>query len=167
MVDASGGVNAVQNSDVIRHTLFSLIYVARSKTTKNYAWAIAKNLLIELRENYNFLEYIRIDETKNLRDTIDDISVISDFDDIDSKQIGEAIQSLVDLYKTRMGNKAGYFFLTEFKKALGEEYHSIIKKMGVDLRLIDLQKEIAGMDTEGYKIRDKRDSNIAFLEKNE
>ena len=37
--------------------------------------------------------------------------------------------------------------------------------MGVDLRLIDLQKEIAGIDTEDYKIRDKIDSNIAYLEK--
>ena len=167
MENASGEVNNVQNSDVIKHTLFSLIYVARSKTSKDYAWTMAKNLLIELRENYNFLEYIRIDETKNLHDTIDDISVMSDFDDIDSKHIGEAIQSIINLYKTRMGNKAGYFFLTEFKKVLGEEYHSIIKKMGVDLRLIDLQKEIKGMDTEDYKIRDKSDSNIAFLEKRE
>lgn len=37
--------------------------------------------------------------------------------------------------------------------------------MGVDLRLIDLQKDIAGMDTRVYYIKDKRHSNIAFLEK--
>lgn len=165
MEDTSDEVNNVQNSDVIKRTLFSLISVARSKTSKDYAWSMAKNLLIELKENFYFLDYICIDKTKNLHDTIEDISVISDFDNIDSKHIGEAIQSIVDLYKTRMGNKAGYFFLTEFKKTLGEEYYSIIKKMGVDLRLIDLQKEIAGIDTEDYKIRDKIDSNIAYLEK--
>ena len=167
MEDTSDECDILQNSDVIKRTLFSLISVARSKTSKYYAWAVVKNLLNELRENFYFLGYIHIEKTKNLHDTIDDISVVSDFDDIDSKQIGEAIQSIVDLYKTRMGNKAGYFFLTEFKIALGEEYYSIIKKMGVDLRLIDLQKEIAGIDTEDYKIRDKSDSNIAFLEKKE
>jgi hypothetical protein len=165
MDDTYNEVNIVPNSDVMKHTLFSLISVARSKTSKDYAYTMAKNILIELKENFRFLDYIHINNTKNLVDAIDDISVISDFDNIDSKHIGEAIQSIVDLYKTRLGNKAGYFFLTEFKKILGDEYYSIIKKMGVDLRLIDLQKEINGIDTEDYKIRDKIDSNIAYLEK--
>ena len=165
MEDAADEINNVQNSDIIKHTLFSLIYVARSKTTKDYAWIIAKNLLIELGENYSFLKYIHIDETKNLRDTIDDISVISDFDNIEPEQIGKAIQAIVDNYITRMGPKAGYFFLTEFKKILGLEYNMIIKKMGVDLRIIDLQKKIPWLDTSQYKIKDKHDSNIAYLEK--
>jgi hypothetical protein len=165
MDDTSNEVNSVPNSDVIKHTLFSLISVARSKTSKDYAYTMAKNLLTELKENFSFLGYIHINNIDTSCDSIDDISVISDFDNIDSKHIGEAIQSIVDLYKTRLGNKAGYFFLTEFKRVLGEEYYSIIKKMGVDLRLIDLQKEIAGIDTVDYKIRDKIDSNIAYLEK--
>jgi len=167
MDDTSNEVNIVPNSDVMKHTLFSLISVARSKTSIDYAYTMAKNILIELKENFSFLGYIRINNIKNLCDSIDDISIISDFDNIDSKHIGEAIQSIVDLYKNRLGNKAGYFFLTEFKKVLGKEYYSIIKKMGVDLRLIDLQREIAGIDTDDYKIRDKIDSNIAFLEKRE
>ena len=99
--------------------------------------------------------------------TIDDINILSDFNDVEPKQIGEAIQNIVDIFKTRMGNKAGYFFLAEFKEVLGEEYHSIIKEMGVDLRLIDLQKQIYGLDTGKYKIKDEFDSNIAFLEKKE
>ena len=165
MDDSNNEVNIVPNSDVMKHTLFSLISVARSKTSKDYAYTMAKNILIELKENFRFLSYININNTKSLVETIDDISVISDFDNIDSKDIGDAIQSIVDLYKTRLGNKAGYFFLTEFKKILGVEYYTIIKKMGVDLRLIELQKEISGIDTEDYKIRDKIDSNIAYLEK--
>ena len=64
-----------------------------------------------------------------------------------------------------MGNKAGYFFLSEFKEVLGDHYYSTIKKMGVDLRLIGLQKEIYGWDEETYEIKDKYNSNIAYLEK--
>ena len=64
-----------------------------------------------------------------------------------------------------MGKKAGYFFLTEFKKILGEEYHSIIKEMGVDLRIIDLQKKMPGVVNSEYQIKDEYDSNIAYLEK--
>jgi len=167
MIDTSDELNSVPNSDVIKHTLFSLIYVSCSKTSKDYAWTIVKNLLIDLKKDYDFLKYIHIDEVKNLKNTIDDISVMSSFDNIEPKQIGEAIQNIIDNYRTRMGNKAGYFFLTEFKKILGEEYHSIIKQMGVDLRIIDLQKKIPGLITSEYRIKDKHDSNIAYLEKKE
>jgi len=167
MNKSSAKIEKVQNSDVIKHTLFSLIFVAHSKTSKDYAWSIVKNLLVELKVDHDFLKYIQIDEIENLNDNIDDITVISDFNQVCPKKIGEAIQNIVDVFKTRMGKKAGYFFLAEFKEVLGEEYHSIIKKMGVDLRLIDLQKEMPGWDTQNYKIKDEFDSNIAFLEKKE
>ena len=132
----------IKNSDVIKHTLFSLVSVANSKTSKDYAWSIIKKLLVELKRDHAFLKYIHIDEIKNLDNTMDDINVLSDFDSVEPKRIGQAIQNIVNLFKIRMGKKAGYFFLTEFKKVLGKEYHSIIKEMGVDLRIIDLQKDI-------------------------
>lgn len=155
----------IQNSDVIRRTLYSLVFVARSKTSKDYAWSIIKRLLSELKTEHDFLKYIHIDEIETLEGTIDDITILSDFDDVDPKRIGEAIQNIVDTFKTRMGKKAGYFFLTEFKETLGYKYHTIIKKMGVDLRLIDLHKEIYGWDSEKHRIKDRFDSNIAFIEK--
>ena len=167
MEDASDEVIKVPNSDVIKKTLFSLFYVSSSKTTKDYAWTMIKNLLVDLKKDYDFLKYIYIGEVKTLENTIDDIKVISEFDDIESFKIGEAIQEIIDSYKTLLGKKAGYFFLTEFKKILGEDYHSIIKEMGVDLRIIDLQKKIPGMITSEYQIKDEPDSNIAFLEKKE
>ena len=102
-----------------------------------------------------------------MSDTIDDITVKSDFNNVEPKKIGDAIQNIVDVFKTRMGKKAGFFFLTEFKNALGDEYYSIIKKMGVDLRLIDLQNEIYGLDDGKYKIKDEYDSNIGYLAKEE
>ena len=35
-------------------------------------------------------------------------------------------QSLIDIFKIRMGNKAGYYFIEDFKNDLGSEYHLII-----------------------------------------
>lgn len=167
MDEGAEKLKKVKNSDIIKRTLFSLIYVARSKTSKDYAWSIIRGLLTELKAEYDFLKYIHIDEIENLADTMDDITVMSDFNQVEPKKIGKAIQNIVDIFKTRMGKKAGYFFLREFKDVLGDKYHSIIKKMGVDLRLIDLQKEIYGWDSERHKIKDKFDSNIAYIEKKE
>ena len=167
MDETSEKKHKIRNSDVIKHTLFSLIYVARLKTSKDYAWSIIKNILFDLKKDHDFLKYISIDEIKNIKDTIDDITVSSDFNNVDSNKIGEVIQNIVDIFKSHMGIKAGYSFLTEFKQKLGDEYHTAIKKMGVDLRLIDLQNEIYGLDSEKYKIKDKHDTNIAYLEKKE
>ena len=157
--------NKIQNSDIIKHTLFSLVTVASSKTSKDYAWSIVKRLLDELEEEYDFLKYVQIDDIKNLENTIDDIIVLGDIDSIDPHGLGHAIQRIVDTFRTRMGKKAGYFFLREFKNDLGDEYHTVIKKIGVDLRLIDLQKEIYGMQDGNYRIKDDGNANIGFLEK--
>ena len=155
----------LKNSDVIKKTLFSLVFVAKTKTTKDYAWTVVKNLLIEFESKYDFLNYIQIDDVKNLHDSVDDIYIKSKFDKLEPKKIGDAFQDIIDTFKTRMGTKAGYFFLREFKEVLGERYFAILKNMGVDLRLIDLEKQIYGYKAKTYKIKDKFDSNIAYLEK--
>ena len=55
--------------------------------------------------------------------------------------------------------------MKEFQDYLGEDYRSIIKSMGVDLRLADLQDELGGWDSKQYTIKDDADVNIAFIEK--
>jgi len=158
--------NNAKNSEIIKHTLFSLITVAKSKTSGDYAWAIIKKLLKELKPRFDFLKYIHIDEIEELQNNINDIKIKTDFENIEQKKLGEAIQEIVDTFKTKMGKQAGYFFLSEFKDTLGEEYHTIIKKIGVDLRLIDLQQNVYGFESStNYKIKDDIDSNIAFIEK--
>ena len=153
------------NSDIVKKTLISLITVATSKTSDDYAWSSMKTLLKELKLKYGFLKYIKIGELKSLNYTIDDIAVSANLNEVDSKELGRALQDLIDLLKKKLGNKAGYFFLQEFKQILGEQYHSIIKDIGVDLRLIDLQNQLKGLDSDQYKIKDDQGSNIAFIER--
>jgi hypothetical protein len=158
--------DTLDNSDVIKHTLFSLVSVAHPKTSKDYAWSMVKRLLKELEVYYGFLKYIKIDNIERLQNNIEDITVMSKFDTVEPKEVGTAIQSIVDVFKVRMGKKAGYFFISEFRDKLGDEYHTEIKKMGVDLRLIDLKKELHEIIDRGeYKIKDEYDSNIAFVKK--
>lgn len=152
------------NSDIIKKTIFSLITVATPKTSDEYAWSCVKNLLIELRSSYPFLKYIRIGNIENIDYKIEDINVMMEIDSVTPSELGRAIQDIIDLLKKRLGKKAGYFFLQEFKQVLGEKYHSIIKNMGVDLRLIELKNQLYGFDMD-YQIKDRADTNIAFLEK--
>jgi len=160
-------MNKVENSDIVRRTIFSLVNVASNKTSNDYAWSSIKKLLNELKSNYSFLEYVKIGELDELNNTKEDIIIMSKMNFIEPKDLGRAIQDLVDLYKKYLGKKAGYFFISEFKDVLGDEYHTIIKNIGVDLRIIDLQNEMHGIEYKKYKIKDDSSSNIAYLEKDE
>ncbi len=155
----------ITNSEIIKHILISLIIVTSSKTSNDYAWVVVKQLLRELKIKYTFLNLIKIGDISVIKYSIEDISISSDFDKVKPKQIGFAIQDLIDLFKKYLGTKAGYFFIEEFKNVLGEKYYYTIKKMGVDLRLIELQKELYGLEIKSYKIKESSNSNIAFVEK--
>jgi hypothetical protein len=154
-----------KNSDVLKHTLMSLIIVATSKTSDDYAWTSAKKLLGELKGKYSFLGSIKIGNISKINYVIDDICIDSNFDKIKPMDVGMAIQDIIDLLKKYLGKKAGYFFIQEFKEVLGEEYYQIIKRMGVDLRLVELQNEMSGIKIDEYRIKDSGSSNIAFVEK--
>ena len=64
-----------------------MISVAKSKTSKDYAWGIIKNLVLEMSVDYDFLHYIQIDKLDNLKGSIDDISVMLDFDTVESTMV--------------------------------------------------------------------------------
>jgi predicted metal-dependent hydrolase len=155
----------INNSDIIKKTLMALIIVATSKTSDDYAWSSVKTLIKELKSTYEFLKFVKIASMERINYKIDDIKVANNINNIDSLELGKALQDLIDLLKKRLGNRAGYFFLQEFKQTLGDRYHTIIKEIGVDLRLIDLQNQLKGIDSSEYKIKDNHSSNIAFIEK--
>lgn len=158
---------SVNNSEIFKHTLISLINVASLKTSNDYAWSSIKKLIKELQVNYDFLMYIHIADIEDLRYSFDDINIVDKINNVDPKKIGEVIQDLVDLLKKYLGKRAGYFFISEFREILGDDYHKILKDMGVDLRLIELQHELKGMNSGEYHLKDDHNSNIAFIHKKE
>ena len=161
----SSNSRGIKNSDILKNTLMSLIKVARSKTSDDYAWSSIKKLLIELNTKYTCLRFVHIGKINEINYNINDIIIDDDFERIESLELGKAIQDIIDLLKKYLGKKAGYFFIQEFKSVLGERYYNIIKDIGVDLRLVELQNEFSGVDTRGFKIKDSGSSNIAFVEK--
>ena len=158
-------IQSFENSDIVRQTLVSLINVASSKTSKAYARTTLKLLLDKLEKKYVVVKFIKIKDAEKIKNNEDAITVMAKANTIEPNEIGRTIQSLVDIYKRELGKKAGYFFIKEFQAELGDDYHSVIKKMGVDLRLVELQEEVYGWDTEHLQIKENVNSNIAFVEK--
>ena len=165
MTKSLDGTYFIENSDIMKHTLTSLLNIASSKTSVDYARSSVKNLLRDLTGNYDFLKYVDIKTLKQIENNIDAINVKSDIDCVQPKEVGKAIQELIDVLKNHLGEKAGYFFIKEFRDDLGDEYHTYIRDLGVNLRIAELQEELGKIDVEQYKIKENREINIAFIEK--
>ena len=157
----------VENSDVIKHVLSSLVDVTSSKTSEEHALLMVKTLLKNLELEYDFLRYIKIDDVEGIDNNLDAIVVVSDINYVESIRIGKAIQEIIDVLKKHLGKKAGYYFIREFREDLGEDYHSVIKNMDVDLRLVEMQDKLFGWDSEKYTIRKDEDENISYVEHKE
>jgi len=59
-----------------------------------------------------------------------------------SNDSGEAINKIVTTMHHSLGKHAGFFFIKELQKRLGDDYISYIKDMGVDLSLLQLESEV-------------------------
>ena len=86
-------MDETDNSDIMKRTLYSLVTVAITKTSDDYAWSTIKKLLNELKNDYDFLKYVQIGELEDLDNNIDDISIISHMNTIEKKELGKAIQT--------------------------------------------------------------------------
>ena len=91
MAKSLDGLYFIENSDIMKHTLASLLNIASSKTSVDYARSSVRNLLRDLEGNYDFLKYVNIKALKQIENNIDAINVKSDMDGVLPKEVGKAI----------------------------------------------------------------------------
>ena len=100
----------LDNQHVVKRTLMSLIYVATTKTSDDYAWSSIKKLMNELKVTYDFLKYVEIKDIKQLRYSIDDIIIEPNLNNIEPRELGKAIQDIIDLLKKYLGKELQCFY---------------------------------------------------------
>ena len=164
-------MNDISNSDVMNHVMNSFFNVISTRTTPAHAWLTLKILMQKIEYNYNFIKSIDLIDIKDIKEMeyyqtkFKNIAIIDTaiVETVDEKIIGESVQSLADELKKYLGKKAGYHLLREFRDDLGDNYYSIINKMGVDLRLIELQDELYELDYKEYVMEDDNELNVAIV----
>ena len=151
------------NTDIMNKVMNSFFKVIGKRTTPAHAWLTLKILIGKLTYNYNFLNSIYVTEINEIKemeyydtDIQNIINIESDvIDNVNRKMIGKAIQSLSDELVKYLGKKAGYHLLCEFRYDIGNEYFSIIKSMGVDFHLEELQNDLYEWVSEDEKVEEK------------
>ena len=131
----------LENSEVVKHVLENLISISSRKTTLGTAISTLDDSLKKLRPKYDFLKHVEIKDTRYF-EIGEPVSVMSSINNIRSNDVGKALQDIIKNMNTNLGKNAGYFFIKELQNNIGGNYTSVMKDMGVDLGLLQLETEI-------------------------
>jgi hypothetical protein len=140
------GMSSPEKSDVMKNVLKTLISISSRKTDLPYAVMSIENLIKKLEVKYQFLKPIQINDDVYNEDTTDFISVMSDINTVSSTDLGQALHAIIDLMNRQLGENAGHFFIKEIRNKLGDDYLSVMKDMGVDLGMMQLESEISRLE---------------------
>jgi len=131
----------LEKSDIIKNLLSTVIDISGRKTNKGYAISTMDSLIKKLKTRFEFLKHVQIKDTRFSEDE-DPVSVVSDINAIESSEVGKAINEIITTMDRSLGKNAGHFFIKEIQNTLSDEYNSSIKDMGVDLGLLQLEREV-------------------------
>jgi hypothetical protein len=134
----------IENSEVVRHILQTLINISSRKTTKVQAISTMFDSIKKLQTKYDFLKHIEIKDTRYM-ETENPVSVMSDINNIKLNDVGKALHDIIKTININLGRGAGYFFIKELKNSIGEDYYSTIEEMGLDFGVMQLEFEVNEM----------------------
>ncbi len=137
-----------EKSDVIKNILKTLISISSRKTDLPFTILTMEGLIKRLETQYHFLKNVQINDDVYNEDFGNIISVMSEINTVPSTELGKAIHSIINSMNRSLGENAGHFFIKEIRNTLSDEHLSVMKEMGVDLGLMQLESEITRLERE-------------------
>lgn len=123
----------LDTADATRQFLQSVIRIIGRKTSEEYATMTIRNLIKKLRLTYPFLQDMNIRDTRFL-ELESSVTVPESINNINPKEVGNALKELTNNIMKSMGKTAGYFFIREVREKIGTDYDRVlVKTMDVDL----------------------------------
>ena len=100
----------LNNSEVFRQVLDTLIDISSRKTTMGHAVSTIADIIKQLENKYDFLKHVEVNDTRFIeRDK--SISVMADINEIKSNELGDALYDIIKTMNIVLGKDAGYFFI--------------------------------------------------------
>jgi hypothetical protein len=155
-------MSRLSNAEIFENVLHGLFETAGRRTSKNFAGAVIHAITKALEQKYNFLRFINF----NFKDKSNDLVNISpNINSIDIMRVGQAVEAIVKVICMDFKDKAGLYFINEFKKNAGEEAISDLKDAGIDFELLQIQQHYLYRQNERIKSKSKTDGLISKKEK--
>jgi hypothetical protein len=137
-----------KKSEIMKNVLRTLISISSRKTDLPYTIMTMEDLIKRLETQYRFLKHIQINDDFYNEQSGDIISVMSDINTVPPNELGKALHSIIDSMNRSLGENAGHFFIKEIRNKLSDEYLTLMRDMGVDLGLMQLESEINRLERE-------------------
>jgi hypothetical protein len=141
-------MSVLKKSEIMKNVLRTLISISSRKTDLPYTIMTMEDLIRRLETQYRFLKHIQINDDFYNEQSGDMISVMSDINTIPPNELGKALHSIIDSMNRSLGENAGHFFIKEIRNTLSDEYLTVMRDMGVDLGLMQLESEINRLERE-------------------
>jgi len=136
----------IENSEVMRNVLTTLLKISRRKDTDIDIVSTMDSLVKKLERKYSFLKHVEINDTRFF-EAGDSITVMSDLDSVPSTEVGEAIHVIIFSMIESLGSGAGFYFIKEIGHRIGDDYYTTIRDdMGVNLNLMQLEWDVSRME---------------------
>lgn len=143
-----GDMPIPEKSELMKSVLKTLISISSRKTDLPYAILTIEDLIKRLETKFHFLKHIQINDDVYSETTNDIISVMSDINTVPPTELGRALHSIIESMNRSLGEDAGHFFIKEIRNTLSDDYLKLMKDMGVDLGLMQLESEITRLERE-------------------
>ena len=161
----------IQNSDLIKQVIKTLLVITSRRASESVSILLINTILKTLTGRYNFLKHVKIKTALGYGDiAADTISVDPVINSVDSDTVGKVIETIIRVVSMDLKEKAGLFFIKEFKNRLGGNYVSEIRRCGVDLDILQLERDYSRtqqqrrkthkVGTEGKKDEKHEDASI-------
>lgn len=135
----------LEKSAIVENLLNILINISGRKTDRGHAVFTLDAVMKKLEDKYDFLKHVQIKDTRYIED-VDTVSVMSDINVVDSSEMGRALQDIITTMDSSLGKDAGHFFIKELRTSLDDDYKTSISDMGVDLSLMQLEREVKELE---------------------
>ena len=137
-----------EKSDLMKNVLKTLISISSRKTDLPFALMTMEDLIKRLEPKYEFLKLIQINDDVYNEETANIVSVMSDINKVPPTEMGKALHAIIASLNRSLGDRAGHFFIKEIRNTLSDEYISVMKTMGVDLGIMQLEDEVMRLQKE-------------------
>ena len=135
----------LEKSAIVENLLNILINISGRKTDRGHAIITMDAVMKKLEDKYDFLKHVQIKDTRYIED-VDTVSVMSDINVVDSSEMGRALQDIITTMDNSLGKDAGHFFIKELRTSLDDDYKTSMDDMGVDLSLMQLEREVKELE---------------------
>jgi len=129
-------MNELTNAEVFEGLITGLYTTVGRRTSQSFAVAVIDAIVRALESRYDFLRFVRL----NIEDGSEKAIIDTDLNSVDSSTLGKAAEAIIQIMCMDLKDRAGFYFINEFKDNAGGAVVSGLKDIGVDLDMLKIQQ---------------------------